>query len=245
MSQALVTNHPELIKAALDAGDVDALMALNRARYGGWTMLEGDGADADADASKDADADADKSGDTDADKDADADADADKDAEKDPRVTKANKEAARYRTELRAAQAEQTKLSEQFAKLKAAFLGEDDKSEADPAKVTAEAEKLRETNAALTAALLVHDLAPELQANATALLDSQTFAKTLAGLDPAAEDYTDKVTEAIKASVAKNAAHRAGQGSSRGGSELTAEQREKANAKPKSLSEAIAKRMGV
>lgn len=140
------------------------------------------------------------------------------DGAEDPRVKRANSEAAKYRTERNALQqqveqanaAQQTML-DNIAKalgLKAEDAGED--PVAQVGTLTTQVQTLTGENASLKAALLVHDLAPEAGANATALLDSKTFENTLHGLDPAAEDYRTKVAEAIKAAVEQNATLKAG-----------------------------------
>lgn len=244
MSQALSkhTLTPEA-RAALAAGDLGALFALQRARYGGFTMELGDPAGGDPVNPDPADA-----GNEDPDK---GEQDPAEDG-KDPRVTRANREAAQYRTQLRATETKVGELESRLAEsdkvlaaLKAAFGGE--AAEADPAEqvtqLTTQTETLTSENAQLKAALLVHDLAGAAGANAVALLDSRSFTDTLAGLDSAASDYRDQVAAAIKDAVTKNAAYRAGQGSSRGGSELNPGEREKANQRATSLQEAISRRL--
>ena len=146
----------------------------------------------------------------------------------DARVKRANSEAAKYRTERNTLQQQVTDLQNgQQAMLdniaKALGLKPEDAGD-DPAKqvttLTGTVDTLTTENATLKAALLVHDLAPEAGANATALLDSHKFTTLLIGLDPAADDYRDKVAEAIEAAVDQNANLKAGGGQvppSRGG----------------------------
>jgi hypothetical protein len=136
----------------------------------------------------------------------------------DPRVTRANSEAARYRTERNALQqqveqanaAQQTML-DNIAKalgLKAEDAGED--PVAQVGTLTTQVQTLTSEAAQLRAELLVHTIAGEHGANPVSLLDSRTFVNTLHGLDPAADDYRTKVADAIKAAVEQNATLKAG-----------------------------------
>ena len=141
--------------------------------------------------------------------------------EDDPRVKRANAQAAKYRTDLRAQETKVAELEGTLAKLAAVF--NPGAAETDPAQqaatATAEAEKMRTEAAQLKAELLVHTIAGDNGGNPVALLDSRTFADALHGLDPSADDYTAQVAEAIKAAVSKNAnlSTSAGQGPARGG----------------------------
>jgi hypothetical protein len=145
----------------------------------------------------------------------------------DPRVTRANREAAKYRTErntlqqqLQDAQSQQQTVLDNIAKA----LGLKADEGADPAQqvtaLTGQVEQLTTRTRELEAELAVHTLAGEAGANPNKLLDSRSFANTLHALDAAAEDYTDQVSAAIKAAVEKDATlSAAGQGPSRGGAE--------------------------
>lgn len=141
--------------------------------------------------------------------------------ESDPRVKRANAQAAKYRTDLRTAQTQLDEQGKTLAALAAVF--NPGSTETDPAaqlaNITTEAEGLRSTVTQLHAELLVHNLSGDHDANASALLDSRNFTTALHGLDPTADDYRDQVAAAIKAAVAANANLRAtaGQGPSRGG----------------------------
>lgn len=235
MSQA----HTTTLNAEHAAWLADT-MARNRARFGGWFMEEGTG-DAGSDAGA-ADADAgDQSAET---------GDQDTGDGDESKVQRANREAQRYRTELRETQQTVQTLQQQveqsgavLSALRAAFGLDGDGGEADPAEqvteLTTQVESLRSDNAALNAALIVHDLAGEHNAKATALLDSKAFTNKLAGLDPEADDYREQVASAIKDAVAANTAFRAGLGSGRGGSELNGDQREQTKQKPKGLAAAV------
>lgn len=220
MSQALTHTLTPETKAALDAGDVDALLALHRATFGGYRM-EADPADP-----------ADPKDDDEDPKDPDDDEDPkDPDTGDDSRVKRANRQAAQYRTELRAAQAElqEVKDAQQQTQgvleaLRKAITGDNgDDAETDPAEqvtqLTTELETLRTDNADLRAQLVVHDIAGDHNANPRALLDSRSFLAALGKLDASSDDYQDQVAEAIKSAVEKNTSLRAGQGSRRGGAE--------------------------
>lgn len=205
-----------------------------------WPIMGGSGDDPDANDPDPENDDPDNDPDNDPDADPDNDPDND-DPDEDARVKRANKQAAKYRTDLRKTQDQLTAATTLLDRLKKAVGGEDDD---DPtAKVTAATEKvatLEAETAALQAELLVTKLAPKHKANAEALLDSQKFTKALAGLDPADDDYDDQVAEAIKDAVKKNAAYRAGQGSAKGGSEMDPDKRERTKGKrPKGLGAAI------
>jgi uncharacterized coiled-coil protein SlyX len=130
--------------------------------------------------------------------------------ETDPRVTRANRQAAQYRTDLRAAEGKvtdlETKLTEQGQTLAAlAAVFNPDAANADPAEqlatITTEAEGLRSEVTNLRAELLVHNLAGDNGAHPVRLLDSRAFVNTLHGLDAAADDYAQQVADAIKAAV--------------------------------------------
>lgn len=219
-------------RAALDAGDIDALLAIRRAQFGGWFMedegTEGDESDEGEDGNEDESAeDGDDSEDTDKDKDASA--------------KRASRQAAKYRTELRETQAQLKAATAVLDKLKSAFGGDEDEDPTEKAtKAAAKVTELEDERNALRAQLLVTTLAGKHKANAEALLDSQKFTKTLAGLDPTDDDYEDQVAEAIKSAVSKNAAFRAGQGSGKGGAEMDPEKRERTKGKrPSSIGAAV------
>lgn len=159
----------------------------------------------------------------------------------DARIKRANKQAAKYRTDLRETQKQLAAATAVLDRLKGAIGGEDDEDPAE--KITKATEKVANLEAernALATELLVTRLAPKHKGNAEALLDSRTFTKTLAGLDPTDDDYSDQVAEAIKDAVSKNAAYRAtGQGSGKGGSELDPDGRETKKRRPATLKGAI------
>lgn len=133
----------------------------------------------------------------------------------DPRVTRANRQAAQYRTQLRETEGKVSELEQQLqanadtlSKLAAVFNPEAPAGD-DPAEalqtITREAESLREENATLRAELTVHNLAADNGGNPNALLDSRSFLNTLQALDASADDYRDQVAKAIEDAVASNA----------------------------------------
>lgn len=209
------------VAAALEAGDVEALLAAQAARFGGYRM-EADPAAGETGA---------EGGENTPPADPPAgNTDEGDEGEKDPRVTRANREAAKYRTDLRAEQearaALEQKLAEQgetLTKLAAVFNPEAaGDGKADPAEqlatITSEAEALRTKVQHLEGALLVHELAGEHGGNPVALLDSRRFTEALQSIDSGAEDYRDQVAEAIRSAVSSNASlAAAGQVPSRGG----------------------------
>jgi hypothetical protein len=81
-------------------------------------------------------------------------------------------------------------------------------------------------------------------ANPTALTDSMSFMAQVAKLDPAADDYTKKLSDAIKQAVADHPHYASGQApgtSPRGGSDGTG--RPGAPNRPRTLQDAVAARM--
>lgn len=149
--------------------------------------------------------------------------------DEDARIKRANREAAKYRTERNEAQqqleqvqqAQQEQATTLDALRKALGLDTGDGGD-DPAQqvteLTGRVDTLTNDNRNLRAELAVYDIAADNGANASALLDSRKFADKLHGLDPDSETFRDDVTDAIKTAVNDNAAFRAaGQGSARGG----------------------------
>lgn len=141
--------------------------------------------------------------------------------DKDPRVQRANREAAKYRTERNTLQAELEAIKATQDALRKALTGEAGDKGEDPAKVaerlTGEVDGLRATNTALTHQVAVLRAAPKAGADGDALLDSLTFTKSLDALDASAEDYPDQVAAAIVKAVESNKSLRASQGPGRGG----------------------------
>jgi len=146
----------------------------------------------------------------------------------DPRVKRANSEAAKYRTERNAlqqqldaaTQAQQDMLAQVAKALGVApETGETDPA-AQVATLTTQVGTLTDENASLRRELLVHTLAPDNGANPVALLDSRAFTDALAKIDPSADNYRDAVAEAIGKAVETTPSFRAaGQVPSAGGAE--------------------------
>lgn len=203
-----------------------------------WPIMGGSGDEPDANVDDTAD---DQGPDAPGADELDTEDDTEDDADKpDPRVARANRQAAKYRTELREAQAKADKATETLEALRAAITGED-KAEGDTNadELAAQVQQSNARVSELEAQLLVHELAADNGANPVALLDSRSFTNALTGLDPADDDYRDQVAQAIKDAASKNANYRAGQGSSRGGGELNPERREQQRQRPAGLAGAI------
>lgn len=198
-----------------------------------WPIMGGDGTESDAndDTGNEDDDTQDGAGDE------GQDDEHDNDAGEDARVKRANKQAAKYRADLRETQKQLAAATAVLDKLKGAFGGDDsDDPEAKINQATERVATLEAERNALATELLVTRLAPKHKADAAALLDSRSFTKTLAGLDPSDDDYDDQVAEAIKDAVKKNAnlaatgqapaggASGAGQGSAKGAGAVTQEQ---------------------
>jgi hypothetical protein len=138
----------------------------------------------------------------------------------------ARKEAAKDRTTAKQQAADEAvkALTEKLGK--ALGLVKDD-TPPDPAALAKAIEQkdaaLTEREAALRAKeveLAVWARAEKAGAKAGALLDSRSFARTLADLDPTAKDFTSALDEAIKAAVKDNPGF-AAQQASRSGSDLS------------------------
>jgi hypothetical protein len=113
-------------------------------------------------------------------------------------------------------QAEQAKRMDAFAIALGLKSGDEPP---DPAKLAEELERSREQHKAeleqQAAEIRQRDLrlavltqAPALEANGALLMDSMSFLRKLDGLDPAADDFSERVGEAIKAAAAANAQYK-------------------------------------
>ena len=111
-------------------------------------------------------------------------------------------------TEKAARQAAETKTQDTL-KAVAKALGLADEDKPDPEKLTAQLEEARAAERQRRTELQVLRLAPGLGADADALLDSQAFAKTIAGLDPAGSTFREDVEDAIRDMVGKHARYKA------------------------------------
>ena len=109
----------------------------------------------------------------------------------------------------KAARAEAEKKSQDTLKAVAKALGlaEDDKP--DPEKLTAQLEEARAQERQRRTELQVLRLAPNLGADADALLDSQAFSKVTAGLDPTSSTFSEDVEDAIRDHLTKYPRHKA------------------------------------
>jgi hypothetical protein len=116
-------------------------------------------------------------------------------------------------------ESDQAAAAERNRKLAIALGVAPDDTPLDPAKLAEELERTKAANTAaadsLKAEIRQRDLrlavltqAPSLEANGLLLMDSLSFLRKLDGLDPAADDFTERVGEAIKAAAEGNAQYR-------------------------------------
>lgn len=115
---------------------------------------------------------------------------------------------------------------------------------ADPAKLT---EQLTSEQSAKRDALVrvtLHEDAAQHGGDAKALSDSRSFLEQVSNLDPTADDFRSKVTEAAKKAVADNPRLKAaGQAPPRSGSDFTGGSGEKQKTdRPKNLADAFSRR---
>jgi hypothetical protein len=112
-------------------------------------------------------------------------------------------------------EADQAAQTERNRKLAIALGVAPDDTPLDPAKLAEELERTREKHASDLAAreadirqrdirLAVLTQAPSLDANGLLLMDSLSFLRKLDGLDPSADDFSERVGEAIKAAAEAN-----------------------------------------
>ncbi|MET8765476.1 hypothetical protein [Streptomyces sp. NPDC004658] len=137
-----------------------------------------------------------------------------KGAEEDPAATiarlqkelkTANADAAKARTNAKKAAADEARTQIVQELGKALGLIKDDKdAPPDPAALTAQIEKATAAHRETAIELAVYRGASKHGADPEALTDSRAFLRSIADLDPADEDFTKKVTAAIKAAVADN-----------------------------------------
>lgn len=112
-------------------------------------------------------------------------------------LRKARAEAGKDRTTAKATAATEAREAVLADIAKALGLGEDGTPTVEA--LTAEATEARNIAQSAAVELAVFRAAGKAGLDAEALLDSRTFAQSLAGLDPAAADFATKVTAAIKA----------------------------------------------
>lgn len=150
-------------------------------------------------------------------------------------------EAAHNRTTAKTQAAEQARqdLAQQIGK--ALGLVKDD-TPADPAQLTSQIGDLTSQNKSLKAEIAVFKAAPKLGADAVKLTDSRSFLSALDKLDPAADGFDNKLSEAIKAAIQDNPQYRLGQApAASGGTEPSG--RPGASGKPANLTDAITARL--
>lgn len=87
--------------------------------------------------------------------------------------------------------------------------------------------------------LAVHGAAEKHGAKVSALLDSRSFSKAIAGLDPAAKDFSTQLDAAIKQAVDSNPSFRTAPQAGRSGADLTGGPGETGKARPTSLGAAV------
>lgn len=151
--------------------------------------------------------------------------------------------AARVNAKTAAAEEARAELAQQIGK--ALGLVKDD-TPPDPAKlaeaITAKDSRIGELEASLRAQQVesaVRAAADKQQAKPNVLLDSRAFSKVLAGLDPAATDFTTQLDDAIKKAVADNPSFRTAPQAGRSGADLTGGTGEATKERPKTLGAAI------
>jgi hypothetical protein len=160
-------------------------------------------------------------------------------------LTAARREAGAARVNAKTAAAEEAKaeLAQQIGKA-LGFVKDD--GPPDPAKlaeaITAKDSRISELEASLRAQQVeaaVRAAADKQQAKPNALLDSRAFSKVLAGLDPAATDFTTQLDDAIKKAVADNSSFRIAPQAGRSGADLTSGTGETSKTRPTSLNAAL------
>lgn len=159
-------------------------------------------------------------------------------------IRDAREDAGKARTTAKANAANEARQSLAQEIGKALGIVQDDKP-ADPAELTrtiatqtSQIGDLTSTVRQQKVELAIHAAAGKHQANASALLDSRAFLKSVEGLDPTADDFTTKLDDAIKAAVDSNAQLRTGQAPRRGGGEFAGGPG--ATGRPTSLGQAVA-----
>ena len=113
-------------------------------------------------------------------------------------------ESAEEKTKARNAEAKAADTLKAVAK--ALGLADDDKP--DPAALAAQLEQARSDERQRRAELQILRIAPGLEADADALLDSQAFSKAITGLDPEAGTFRDAIEDAIRDFLSKSPRYR-------------------------------------
>lgn len=171
----------------------------------------------------------------------------DDDSDEDRRVRRANREAQRYRQQLRDTEQRLDEQGQVLDALRKALTGDDgdDNNGGDAEQLQTQVEQLREQNRSLQVEQAVRDIAADQNGDAAALLDSKRFLADIAELDPSeGKDFRDALTDHIKEAVNRDKKLRADQGSSRGGADLPGGSGEGSTRKPRGLAAAISNRYG-
>ncbi|MFD4740611.1 hypothetical protein ACFWNQ_25085 [Streptomyces virginiae] len=157
----------------------------------------------------------------------------------------ANAEAGKARTTAKqqAADEARTALVQELGKA-LGLVKDDDKGAAppDPAKLTAEIERATAAHRQTATELAVFKGASKHGADPDGLTDSRAFMAKLAKLDPAGDDFTKKVNEAIKAAVADNPKLKAGQAPASSSGDFTGGTGEPDSTGPRSIDDIRAER---
>ena len=109
----------------------------------------------------------------------------------------------------KAARAEAEKKAQDVLKAVQRAIGGEVDDKPDPDKLTAQLEEARAQERQRRTELQVLRLAPNLGADADALLDSQAFSKVTAGLDPTSSTFREDVEDAIRDHLTKYPRHKA------------------------------------
>ncbi len=119
-------------------------------------------------------------------------------------VAKLRREAAKYRRQLREAQASGGKASKDAVQKVLKALGIDNPDEVTPEQLADQNKAQAATLRQRTVELAVVRAAGKFDADAEALLDSRSFLDGLADLDPDDKDFATQVADEIKAAVKRN-----------------------------------------
>ncbi len=125
-------------------------------------------------------------------------------------LARARREAAKYRTQLREAQKNQTAAQKEAVSKVLKALGVDAPDDVDPEALKDLTKRQAETLRQRTTELAVARKAHSLGGDPDKLMDSVTFTKGLADLDPEDEDFEAQVADVIKSAIKKNPALRTG-----------------------------------
>lgn len=113
------------------------------------------------------------------------------------------------------------------------------KDEVDPEKLTAELSARDERIRELETRDAVRVAAAKHQADAAGLLDSNSFLKALADLDPTAKDFPERVADAVEAAVKAKPSLKTGAKAPRSGADFSGAGTGSTTNRPKGLSDAV------